>query len=148
MKNGFTLVELLAVIIIVGIIAAIAIPEVSSVIDEQRIKAHKIYLKQVAKEVNEELIKNESSQFIDSLTSDSLKNIYINNVTGIGFYVNTLSIDISDFEYIVLAWDDDDSDNYIIYAKDNYGCYSVTLDGEVDSSSCPTISTISNENCY
>lgn len=38
-KRGVTLVELLAVIIIMGIIAAIAVPTIGSLIENQRIKA-------------------------------------------------------------------------------------------------------------
>ena len=49
MKKGFTLVELLAVIIVIGLVAGITIPIVDNLIDSGRIKAHDVQVKMIEK---------------------------------------------------------------------------------------------------
>lgn len=66
MKNkGYTLVELLTVLIIIGIISALVIPNISRTLKQQRVK---LYNKQVNEIIN--MTKNWSAKNLDKLPSD------------------------------------------------------------------------------
>ena len=71
MKKGFTLVEVLAVIIILGVISVIVVPNVMETFDKNSIKIYKI---------NENLLKNAAKDYVishdDFLITDDYK--YIN----------------------------------------------------------------------
>lgn len=54
MKKGFTLVELLAVIIVLGLIVLITIPIVRDTIDDQRFKQFKLSVEGLLKAANED----------------------------------------------------------------------------------------------
>jgi type IV pilus assembly protein PilA len=60
-KKGFTLVELLAVIVILAIILAIAIPSITGLIDNQRRSAFESNVKMIIKGIEYELLENPGS---------------------------------------------------------------------------------------
>ena len=71
MKKGFTLIELIAVIIILGIIALIAIPTVGNVINESRQRAAIVTANNYIAAVNEQILKNKllsNGNYIDDGT--------------------------------------------------------------------------------
>jgi type IV pilus assembly protein PilA len=57
-KKGFTLVELLAVIVILAIILAIAIPSITGLIDSQRKSAFESNVKMIIKGIEYEMLEN------------------------------------------------------------------------------------------
>jgi len=95
-EKGLTLVELLAVIVILGIIAAIAIPSIGGIIDNSRIKAVKADAQNILsaanmyfaenndendKKVTLEALKDEN--FIDNAGSFVIsENVYVDKVSG------------------------------------------------------------------
>ena len=59
-KKGFTLVELLAVIVILAIILAIAIPSITGIIENQRKSAFESNIKMIIKGIEYEMLENPS----------------------------------------------------------------------------------------
>ena len=55
MKKGFTLVELLAVLVVIGLVAGITIPVVDKILDSSRRKAHEEQVKMVEKRAEDYL---------------------------------------------------------------------------------------------
>lgn len=55
-EKGFTLVELLAVIVILAIILAIAIPSITGIVDSQRKNAFESHIKMIIKNVEYKLL--------------------------------------------------------------------------------------------
>ena len=72
MKKGFSLIELLAVILILGIIALIAIPTVSNILKEARGGAFKATVEQVVKSV-------ENNCQVEKVDNQEVTNVYIIN---------------------------------------------------------------------
>jgi len=51
-KNGFTLVELLAVIIILGLLALLIVPKVNSIVKESKVKSYEVSINNLVKSLN------------------------------------------------------------------------------------------------
>lgn len=60
-KKGFTLVELLAVIVILAIILAIAIPSITGIIDKQRRNAFEANVKMIVKGIEFQILDDPGS---------------------------------------------------------------------------------------
>ena len=65
-KNAFTLVELLAVIVILAIILVISIPKISNTISESKTRLYNQTIKEIEKVAQQYVVEN-----IDSLNSDN-----------------------------------------------------------------------------
>jgi len=88
-KKGFTLVELLAVIVILAIILAIAIPSITGLIDSQRESAFESNIKMIIKGVEYKLLE-EPGHVIDADSvapyggdDTQFNGIYIRSVDGV-----------------------------------------------------------------
>ncbi|MDD4027563.1 MAG: prepilin-type N-terminal cleavage/methylation domain-containing protein, partial [Bacilli bacterium] len=87
MKKGFTLVELLAVIIILGVILVIAIPSFNNAIKESKIKLYKSINQMVVKSTKEYLteyvyeLPKEEGETIEVTTNDLIANGYLKEIS-------------------------------------------------------------------
>ena len=87
MKKGFTLVELLAVIIILGVILVIAIPSFNNAIKESKIKLYKSINQMVVKSTKEYLteyvyeLPEEEGETIEVTTNDLISNGYLKEIS-------------------------------------------------------------------
>ena len=89
-KKGFTLVELLSIIIILGRIALIAVPIVTNIVEESKQEAFNISLQNLDKNIEENCL-------IKKAKLEERKKIYIipsNKIPNIQIRVNILNIDI------------------------------------------------------
>jgi len=75
-KKGFTLVELLAVMIILSVILLIAVPNILNIIEDSRLKSFRIKVETVFNSIrNEQSINNEISGNISDLKTLNAKEI-------------------------------------------------------------------------
>ncbi len=72
MKKGFTLVELLAVIVILAVILVIAVPQINSVIKQTRKNSLGSTAKLIAAKAEEKEVENDALEISDSITCEDL----------------------------------------------------------------------------
>src|SRR5574344_272099 len=138
MKNkGFTLVELLAVIVIIGIIAAITIPKITDVIKEQQRKTDIVYLESVVKDVDsyfaQELVTKSNSQIYSALKGTTTEETDTNG-TYIMVSVSTMNIDLKDCDSINIKLYNDLQ--YEIYTKDDSLSFCTNSKGNTVEGEC------------
>ncbi len=112
-KNGFTLVELLAVIVVLAIIMIIAIPSVLDTMNNARRKTFVLEAQKVFKSTQEQYT-------MDSQSSIPGAGVYIYNIktdlgtTDTGNYLGFVIVDAEDVDnpqYIIYLWDN----NYMLF---------------------------------
>ncbi|TQR33846.1 prepilin-type cleavage/methylation domain-containing protein [Campylobacter sp. MIT 99-7217] len=82
MKKAFTVLELIFVIVILGILAAIALPKFSSSKDDSEISKSLINLKTAISDLTQYALKNDSLTLISSMSNvSSLENIDLSNIS-------------------------------------------------------------------
>ncbi len=107
-KNGFTLVELLAVIVVLAIIMIIAIPAVLETMANARRSSFALYIEKVVKDVQ--------TQYVYDANGGSISGagIYVYNIesdlnyTTVGDYrgyVVVNALDVDKVHYVVTLWD-------------------------------------------
>ena len=74
-KNGFTLVELLAVIAVLGLILIIAVPKITKTMDDSKRRTLELSVKSIARSAEEAYIENESFGITDEITCESVSSI-------------------------------------------------------------------------
>lgn len=123
-KNGFTLVELLAVIVILAIIMIIAIPTVLETMASARRSSFAIYI--------EKVVKDTTTQYVYDSNGGA--------IAGAGRYVYNIEKDLGytstgDYKgYVVVNAEDVDNPHYIVYLWDsNY----MTLSWDVTDQKMP-----------
>lgn len=96
-KKGFTLVELLAVIIILGIVLVIAVPKITSVIETSKINSLKESVKGIAKSAENEYLERIGTWTLDQendpiecddvarINSEDYENCSITFIDGIAY---------------------------------------------------------------
>ena len=109
-KNGFTLVELLAVIVVLAIIMIIAIPAVLEILSNTRKKTF-------AMSVN---------KYVTAAQSQYLSDANLGSIQGAGLYVYNIASDLglsgvgANQGYIVVDARNADSIEYYAFLRDNY----------------------------
>ncbi len=71
-KKGFTLVELLAVVVVLAIILVIAVPRILEIIKESKIGSMTSSVKLIAKNAEQKVLENQFIGLEDSITCDSV----------------------------------------------------------------------------
>ena len=74
-KNGFTLVELLAVIAVLGLILIIAIPKVMDTLNTQKKRTLELTTKSIIKAAEEKYLENNAYGIEEEITCESVTNI-------------------------------------------------------------------------
>lgn len=114
-KNGFTLVELLAVIVVLAIIMIIAIPSVLEVMNTARKKSFALYVDKIITAVQIQYVYDANSGAIQGAgwyvysIKDDL------NLTSTGSYQGYVTVNATDVDnpnYIIELWDN----NYMLHA--------------------------------
>lgn len=121
-KNGFTLVELLAVIVVLAIIMILAIPSVLDVMNQARKKLFSMYAQKVVLNTQEQYVYDSNSGAIAGAgfyVYDIQKDLGYSGTGSYKGFVIVNAMDVDDVKYIIELYDD----NYILhnYNINDYG---------------------------
>ncbi len=114
-KNGFTLVELLAVIVVLAIIMIIAIPSVLDVMNTARKKAFVMYVDKIVTAVQAQYVYDANGGAIQGAgfyVYDITSDLKLNSTGSYRGYVTVNATDVDNPEYIVELYDN----NYMVHA--------------------------------
>ena len=87
MKQGFSMIELIFVIVIIGILAAVAIPRLSATRDDAKVSVLISNAKKVV---------NEAKNYYTSQGKEKWKNAEVIDVTDVPLYINSCSTQATD----------------------------------------------------
>lgn len=132
-KNGFTLVELLAVIVILAIIMVIAIPSVLNIVTTGRVKSFETYAKKTVLATEQKNTEEEMTQAISGkgiYTYSIKEDLDLSNTGSYEGYVVVDDCTQEDKQYYVyladgenMAYDFHDTDNARITESENFKTY-------------------------
>lgn len=123
-KKGFTLIELIVVIAIIGVLAAILVPAMLGYVKKSKIQAANSAASQMVKAANSALEEMDEDPTITSLPGDGW---WVNNITA---DTGIKALDQTFYEYLTYYSDDAASAKYAVYLKDGVAILGVAKSGK------------------
>jgi len=111
-QKGFTLIELLIVVAIIGIIAAIAIPNLLNAIDRGKQKRTMADLRSLGTAIETYAVDNNDYPNVSTMTAlaSQIEPTYIRTAPGVDGWTNDISVDCDPTEYTVCSGGKDGGD--------------------------------------
>lgn len=122
-KKGFTLIELIVVIAIIGVLAAILVPAMLGYVKKSKIQAANSAASQMVKAANSALEEMDEDATIDSLPDDGW---WLNKITD----GEQISSNTTFYEYLTYYSDDAKSAKYGVYLKEGVAILGVAMSGK------------------
>ena len=127
-KNGFTLVELLAVIVIMGLILVIVVPKITQTIQNSKKKTLELTAKNIAKSAEEKYIENDILGLEEEISCESI-----------------LEISNNDYSLCILSFSEDGDASVSIKGKGRYKglyvCDGTKVEAEATDNQCESLSS-------
>ena len=123
-KKGFTLIELIVVIAIIGVLAAILVPAMLGYVEKSKIQAANSAASQMVKAANSALEEMDEDPDITSLPGDGW---WVNNITA---DTGIKGLDKNFYEYLTYYSDDAASAKYAVYLKEGVAILGVAKSGK------------------
>ena len=104
-RSGFTLIEILIVVVILGILAAIVIPQFTNASQDAQVSAVKSQLQTIRSQVELYRIKNGSDNLVGSADADALMTLLTTVDTANGGFQYLQSVPTLPTSYWSFVWD-------------------------------------------